>query len=69
MELLTEYRADVMKTDTDQKSALHVAAEWGHLGAVKYLVALGVPISAKDLNGVSSIFIILQLTMQMKMIK
>lgn len=57
------------RTDTDQKSALHVAAEWGHLEAVKYLVEMGVPISAKDLNGVSLIFIIHQLTMQMKTIK
>ena len=61
MEMLVEHGADVMSVNSDNRTALHVAAEWSHLEAVKYLVGKGVPINAKDVNGVCFSFTFLQL--------
>ena len=59
MQLLVDHGADVLKVDSDNKYALHIAAEWGQLDAVKFLVEHGVPTSVKDVNGVCLFLIIL----------
>jgi ankyrin repeat protein len=52
IELLLAHGADVnYNGSNDRKSALHIAANWGHLESAKILIKHGAKINAKDLYG------------------
>lgn len=52
IELLLAHGADVNYNGSDdRKSALHIAANWGHLESAKILLKNGARINARDLHG------------------